>query len=202
VANTRHRVVIIGLAVAVVLAITPASVFAHNPETRDGEVISDGANEVGSVFINSQGRVQVNFDNRNDCPTYVSSCWVEVRYLSKCDEFWCWNFDARSDWIRVPFGQDYHSFCGANDWQQWKVEMRLRWQAQTTKTVGYYGEYENVTEIGGSLVYRLMARFMFNFTNGYGYRHGTWMETTTALTDASESTVVATSGNGWLRPSC
>lgn len=196
-----------GVSVALILAtasvaVMPTGVLAHNPATHDGEVISDGTNEVGNVFINSTGRVQVNFDNRNNCPVFISSCWVEVRFLSKCDEFWCYSFDARSDWIRVPYGQDYFAYCGGADWQQWKVETRIAWIAQTTKSVGYFGEQEQVVEIGGSILYRLMARFLFNYTNSTGYMHGAWMETYTGLSDASQSTVVATSGNYWLRGTC
>ena len=200
--RTRPRPIALALIVVAGFLATPASVLAHDPSTQNGEVISDGANEVGNVFIDSSGRVRVNFDNRNDCPAYISSCWVEVRFLSKCDEFWCYSYDPRSDWIRVPYGQDYSAFCGGADWQLWKVEMRIGWLAQTTKTVGYFGEYENVVEIGGSIVYRLLARFLFNYTNSNGYQHGYSMETTTAVSDHSQGTVVATSGNSWLRGTC
>jgi hypothetical protein len=198
----RTRALVICVLALTAVALMPGAASAHDPATHDGEVISDGDNEVGNVFIDSVGKVHVNFDNRNDCPAYVSNCFVEVRFLSKCDEFWCFSFDDRSGWIRVPYGQDSFAFCGGADWQQWKVETRIGWLSQTTKTVGYYGEYELVTEIGGSILYRLMARFMFNFTNGFGYQHGYWMETTTATSDRSQPSVVATSGNSWLRGTC
>lgn len=80
--------------------------------------------------------------------------------------------------------------------------MRIGWLAPSVKQVGYFGEYKQVVEIGGSIVYRLLARFLFNYTNSNGYQHGYWMETTTATSDYSQPSVVATSGNSWLLGGC
>lgn len=143
----------------------PSSTFAHDPYTHDGEVISDGDYAVGNVFLASSGRVRTNFGNVGNCPTYISNCFVEVRFLSKCDEFWCFGFDDRSGWIRVPAGQDFMEFCGANDYQQWQMQIKISWFAQSTKTVRYSGEYESVLGIDGGYDQFLLPKFLLNMTN-------------------------------------
>ncbi len=184
------------------MMIQPTTALGHDTSSRDGEVIADGSGVVGNVHIETDGRVGLAFQNNGNCPAYISNCYVEVRFVSKCDEPWCATFDDRSGWIRVPQGADHVSWCGANDYQQWYVDMRIGWQAQTTKTVRTSGESESVLSVGGGYDFFLLPKFLANLTNNTGWSHGTTIETVTATQDYSPHTKAGSSGSEWLRPSC
>ena len=65
-----------------------------------------------------------------------------------------------------------------------------------------YGSNETLIEIGGSVVYRLIAHGWFNYTNHVGWAVGTLMKTITATSGATDPGVVATSGGSWITLSC
>jgi hypothetical protein len=81
-----------------------------------------------------------------------------------------------------------------NSDNEWKMQYRTKWWANTTKTVEWWGENENVLTLGGSIVYRLIAEAMFNVTNSTGLRYGTRIETVTSTQDYGPEVEVATSG--------
>lgn len=169
----------------------------------DGEILSDGSNIASNVYISSSsGKARVNFSNLNDCPAYLSGCKVQVRFLTKCKEFWCTGFDDRSGWMYVPYGQDFYEYCFGNDSMQWRVESRLTWTAQTTKKVGFFGEYETVLGASGELISEMIAKFMWNYTNSTGYRHGSYLESATGTSDYSDPGIIASSGSTQLRTNC
>lgn len=199
----RTRTMPLVMALALVgLVLIPGTTLAHGPGTYTGELIADGSNSIGNVYLTDTGRIRVNFTNTGSCPAGISTCFVQVRYWSTCLDFWCW-WDPRSSWLTVPAGQDFYSWCpGAGPAQQWKVEFRTGWTASTTKTVEHWAEDEWVVQIGGSGVYKLLAKFLFNVTNNSGYRHGTKVETATYTFDYSASEFAATSGSYSLDPFC
>jgi hypothetical protein len=74
--------------------------------------------------------------------------------------------------------------------------------APAVKQMEFRGQNETVVEIGGSIVYRLIAKFFFNVTNQTGTRLGILIATLTAASGTSASYTVATSGSGWITLSC
>jgi hypothetical protein len=80
--------------------------------------------------------------------------------------------------------------------------MRMTYISAAAKKMEFRGQSEAVVEIGGSLVYRTIARFFFNATNGTGTRLGILLATLTAARGTSASYTVATSGSSWITLNC
>lgn len=194
-----HRRNLFLVAVLFAAVAAPQSAFAHNPGVHDGEVIADGSDVVGNVYV-SGGRARFNLDNYGDCPVGTTNCHIEIRWLTKCLQVWCLNFDDRSGWISVPVGQDFMTYCYNDGPQQWKVDMRLSWLAPQVITMDTYGEAEAVLEVSGVVVYRGFGRF---FAKGSGgYRHGTLVKTQTATSGYSDPSIISTSGSTAIQLSC
>lgn len=151
----RRQVFLVAILLAAFAA--PQAAFAHNPGVHDGEVIADGSDSVGNVFV-SGGQARFNLQNFGDCPVGTTNCHIEIRWLTKCLQIWCLNLDDRSGWISVPIGQDFMQYCYNDGPQQWKVDMRLSWLAPQTITVDTYGEAEAVLEVNGLVVNRVFGR--------------------------------------------
>lgn len=183
--------------VAVSLCLALLSGTAGSAVAADGEVISRGSDIAGNVYDNGS-HARFNFFNLGDCPVGIPSCWVEVKWKWKGDKWYStWN---DGQWTRLPLGQDFSTYC-ANGRHQYEAYTRLAWMTPTTKRVEFWGQYEKVWLSGASAGY-LMAKFMFNATDGYGFRAGYHMETTTATQETSPATLVATSQGGYVTTQC
>lgn len=194
-AERRRR----GTALIVACILSLQVVGASAALAEDGEVIGRGSDIAGNIYDNGS-HARFNFSNLGDCPVGISACWVEVKFRWKGNQWYStWNDGA---WMRLPAGQDYATYC-ANGTHRYEAYSRLRWQASTTKTVEMWGQYENVTEVGGTtIVPKFLSKFLFNVTNGTGLRLGTKTRTVTSTTDTSAASLVATSGPSWVTTSC
>lgn len=184
----------------VLVACAAVQVLAAGPAAAaDGEVISNSSDSAGNVF-QSGDYARFNFNNIGDCPTGISSCWVETQWRWKGDQWYStWN---ESSWIRLPAGQDYSMYraCGRH---KYEVRSRLAFMSSTTKTVEFRGNYEKTTEAEGSAyVTKLLGKFMFNRTDGYGFSGQTLIETKTSTNTTSSSNTIATSMNGFVTTKC
>lgn len=188
------RAVVITLIALQLVLLTPNGVSA-----TDGDLLCRNHDVFGNVFVSS-GRARANVCQLNDCPTGVSSCTVQVRWLTKCEWVWCTTFDDRSGWVVIN-GASQVSWCQYGK-QQYKLEMRLTWQAPTTRTVRTYGALEGLVEIGGGFLYRQIAH-AFNVLGFSGEStYESHEQTVTATSGSSFADVVATSGNSWITLSC
>jgi hypothetical protein len=173
------------------------SAFAH-----DGEIIAAGSDVFGQVFIDGAGKGHVSFNNVGDCPFLAGSCFVQLRWRTKCQWAWCLGFDDRSGWVTLPPGQDWGSWC-YNEKSQWQVEMRWGWNTVAAKTIQTWGQTERVINADGSISYRMIGKFEFDVTDSTGYQFGTLLKTVNAgFTGYSDPQVVGTSGGSWLYPNC
>lgn len=140
---------------------------------------------------------RVNVDNRAECPPGITDCWLEIR----------WSWKARtsiqfstSPWIAVKNGQDYATYC-ANGSHRYNVETRIHWNAAATRTVETWGQTEKQLELGGSIVHRLIPKFLFVRLYG-GVQSGTQMGTTTGVSGQSGFQTIASTGGGYLTTTC
>jgi hypothetical protein len=189
------------LALILTVSVTQiATLAAPKPAAAvDGEILCAGTDIFTSVRVVT-GAAQVNICNLDDCPAFLSNCFIEVRWRTKCEWVWCPTFDDRSGWIRLD-GPDVARWCQKGK-QQYKLDMRMSFIAPAVKQMEFRGQNETVVEIGGSIVYRLIAKFFFNVTNQTGTRLGILIATLTAASGTSASYTVATSGSGWITLSC
>lgn len=195
-------------ALAVVACIALAGLSPGGTRASDGEIIGQGSNVFGEIFTVKHStnpdtyRLKASFAHVHDCTAGLSNCIVEVRWHSTCMVVGCW-WDPRTPWMAVPDGQDFATYCpGGGPLQQWRLEVRLKWLASAVKTVAFYGQNEQVIEIGGSITYRRVAKAVVNYTNGTGVAFGYHMETTTATTDWSVGTIASSSVQALNGPYC
>jgi hypothetical protein len=190
--SIKVRFALVG-AMALALAF-PAAVFA------DGEIGDMGdTDSITDVFV-SGGRPAVNIDYVKDCPNdpRITSCWIEIQFVSKCPEAWCY-WDAHP-WFRIPASGAARGDClgSGNEENQWYINYRTGYTATQSITTRWKGEAELVWDITGGAVYRLIAEAMFSVTGGVGFTTGTTVETVTARTDWSPGVRAASSGGRQL----
>jgi hypothetical protein len=150
--------------------------------------------------LSGKATVDLNCAPPNDCPTYVSSCHIYYRWLTKCEWIWCGGFADQTGWV-LGDGKTRLQFC-ENGKQQYKLEYMTTFTTPAVKTMKAFGENETVLEIGGSIIYRLIARGWANITNSTGYSYGTLLKTITATTGNTDPGAVATSGGSWITLCC
>jgi hypothetical protein len=189
--TTRLRPRLAGtLALVLVFAVAPTA-FAD-----DGEIGDMGdSNSITDVYVSGDGRPAVAVDYLHDCPAAgISDCWIEVRWVSKCPEFWCgWETHP---WKRLPPNGIAKGDCygTGNEDNQWYVEYKTAYVAPATITAKWKGEFEWVLDIYGAFGYRMIAEALLNVTAGVGFSGGQTVETVTAKTDYGPIVQVASSG--------
>lgn len=182
------------LSVLVGTMVAPAAVFA------DGEVGDMGdTDSITDLSVNGSDRVQAKVDFVHDCPTGLSGCWIEYRYLYQCPEAWCVTWSDQG-WRALPSPVNgvstFAAQCngGGDTDNRWKLEIRMHWWANTKKTVTLKGEVEYYHSFSGGLTTRIIVEALYNQTNSAGFSGGTTVETVTATDDYSNALLVATSG--------
>jgi hypothetical protein len=184
------------IAVLVLLSM-PLATSAH-----DGEIIAAGGNVISNVYVDGYGKGHVVIQNVGDCPYRLGTCFVQVRWLTKCQWIWCLGFDDRSGWVALPQGQDWASWCYGEK-SQWQVQLRWGWNATARKTVEYWGQTEYVVGVNGGVSYPYVGKFGFDATDQTGWRYGAHISTDyAAYTAYSDAVTVATSAGSWLYPNC
>jgi hypothetical protein len=189
---TRFGFAALAMLIAVLM---PAGVFAH-----DGEVISDGINAVGNIYV-SGGRVRVTVNNLGDCPPAVTGCWIEAAWYDKGTSPFDCCFSNRSGWFKVPVGADtVPSYCDHGN-HFWELRLRLHVVASTQRTIEAWGEMESFLNVDGSIGYRALAKDLY--VRGYGgYRGRVGQSSQMGIQTAADaifvSTIASTSGGNWL----
>ena len=174
----RGRRLAVILAFAGILAAQPAVTLAE-----DGQVLNNGSNIAGNVFINGAGRAQVNFQNLNNCPGPVANttCWAEIRFKWHCQEPWCFGW-GQSNWYIVPTGQDWFADFGCQDgMNEWQVQVRLHFVHAAATTMEVCGDMEFVAG-----TYIMVPRYLWNVSLGAGFRGGALLKTVRAADAPSE----------------
>ncbi len=190
-----------------VVGIALAALFIANTlpaQAADGQVVGGDNNMAGHVTDNGS-TARVTFDSGsilNDCPVGLSSCVLEYKWRSKKDCVLCWWSDD-TGWIVLPAGTTSRTHCKADGNFQFEMQVRLRWNAPSTKTVETWGKYESRYDVGASvLVSRLIPSAVFNVTNNAGYKATVKIETNTATSDYSAPYTIATSGATYISTDC
>jgi hypothetical protein len=166
--------------------VQPAPTFAS-----DGQVLGPGNNIAGDVFLAS-GHARINFTNLGDCPAGLPNCFVEIKFFSLCQEFWCAFWDE-SAWFKVPAGQDFYIDPNCRDGgNKWVVKVRVHWIAPTTHTVRFRGE----TEFTFGL-YPLIPKSLWDVTTSTGFDGGVLITTATG-TDQFAGEATLGQSNGYL----
>lgn len=165
----------------------------------DGDQFCRNHDVFSNVYV-SGGRARTNVCQLNDCPTGLSQCRVQVRWLTKCEWAWCLGFDDRSGWVTIN-GASSVSWCQPGK-HQYKLEMRVLWTAPTTRTVRNYGALEGLIEIGGGFVYRQIVHALAVLGFGGQSTYESLEKTQTGTSGESYHDVVATSGSQWITLSC
>ncbi len=196
--RSRLRLLMAVATLASALALPPAASAA------DGEVIQLGTNISGEVYINN-GRPRFHFGNVGNCPGTPppgASCYVELQFIHRCAEPWCFS-DEVSGWFRVPAGQDWFQapIC-ADGGNHWKVNSRLHWTFPSIHTIEMWGQTEWNAVAG---TYGLIAKAIFDVSLQVGLRisGGTRMNVITASNAVSSYGRIAESfGYPQGPPSC
>lgn len=175
----------------------PAGVFAH-----DGEIVSQGTNVIGQVTAGSDGRVHATVQNLGDCPTGTSGCWIEYNWYDKGTSPLDCCFSSRSDWQKVPVGQDFFpTWCDHGN-HFWELHERLHWRSTGPATIQTWGQQEYEIKSNGSASYVVIPKFEFNLSTGSGYKgiagQSFLLQTQTGTDQFSQGVVVSTSGGSWL----
>lgn len=161
-----------------------------------GEVLQQGTNIAGEPFVES-GRIRINFQNLGECPPGVTSCRMEVRWSWRGSTSIQW---STGQWTTVPQGQDFARFC-PNGNHRIHVEARLAWNNSATRTVEVRGQGETQVDIGGSVVSKLIPKFLRVIGYG-GFTGHTLIETKTTTNGFSSHQSLGSSGGGYLQSSC
>lgn len=169
-----QRILYVWAIVALVLA-TPAAAQAYDGEVGD---IQD-TDSITNVYV-SGGRATVVADYLQDCPGFISDCWIEVRFSSRCPELWCTFMNQ--PWRRLNASGVAQANClgAGNEDNTWRVEYQIAYAAPQVKTVEGWGETEWYVGIGGGVIGRLITEVFFNVSNRTGTRIGTKTTTVTA----------------------
>jgi hypothetical protein len=201
--TTTHRsslrILVMALIAVLLLAASPPPANAAQGEV----VVSDG--DVASHVTQVNGRARVQFDLNsilNSCPSGMSSCFLEYRWLSKKNCLICW-WGYDTPWTFLPAGTQQLNHCKSNGSYRFQLEVRLRWHAQVTVTGQMYGWWEKQMEIDSNLlVNKIIPIRVFNVTYNSGMTTSHLLQTNTATSAQSAPYTIATSGETYLSVPC